>query len=307
MIDIRQLQVFLAVWEHRSFSKAAKAIFLTQPTVSGHIKTLEESLGVRLFDRAGKQVLPTKAGEILYPYARRMLELSKEIVTEIDIFKGADTGTVRLAGSNIPGQYILPALIGEFKQKKPKIEVELRIGDSQAVTEMVIERKIDMGMVGAVFESENLTFQPTFKDQLVLISPPEEKLSRGESVKIDKLQRLPFIFREHGSGTRLVTERALKEIGIEPSRLKIVAEMGSTEAVKQAVKAGMGCAIVSERAVRDEVEHGLLRQYSIEGLGLERLFYMVCDKQRTLSPTCNSLQQFILNKAKEERKKTHGI
>ncbi len=298
----------MAVWEHRSFSKAAKAIYLTQPTVSGHIKTLEDFLGVRLFDRAGRNVLPTKAGEILYPYARRMMELSEEIITEINIFKGADSGTVHLAGSNIPGQYILPGLIGEFKRKKPKIEVELRIGDSQAVTEMVEARQIDMGMVGAVFDAEHLAFQPTFRDQLVLIAHPGEPLSHGDSVELEKLPKLPFIFRERGSGTRLVTERALKKgADLELSSLNIVAEMGSTEAVKQAVKAGIGCAIVSERAVRDEVEHGLLRRYYIEGLGLERLFFLVWDRQRTLSPTCLALQEFILNKAKEEGNKTNGI
>ena len=305
MIDIRQLQVFLAVWEHRSFSKAARAVFLTQPTVSGHMKTLEDALGIRLFDRTGRNIFPTKAGELLYPYAKKALKIMDEITEEINLFKGADGGQIFLGGSNIPGQYILPRILGEFKWMHPKIEVMLSIGDSRSVTEMLLEREIDIGMVGAVFESDHLEFIPTFEDRLVLISRPGLGSAFANGITIPQvLYELPMVFREEGSGTRLMTETALKEqAGVDLKKLKIVAEMGSTEAVKQGVKSGMGYAIVSERSVKDEVQHGAIECHSIHGLEIRRHFYLMWDRRRSLSPTCMALKDFILKKAEEEKGK----
>ncbi|OCC15232.1 Transcriptional regulator, LysR family [Dissulfuribacter thermophilus] len=301
MIDVRQLQVFLAVWKEKSFSKAAKIVFLTQPTVSGHIKALEDTLGIRLFDRAGRRIYPTKAGEILYPYAKEILNLVKQAQDEIEVFKGADTGQVYLGGSNIPGQYILPTLLGEFKREKPLIEVSLRIGDSQSISEMLLQREIDLGMVGAELPMEHLKFEPCFEDKLVFISSKERALFKNQFIDPKELVNIPFIFREKGSGTRLAIEDALKrQFGLDSSALKVVAEMGSTEAVKQAVKAGVGYAIVSERAVRDEIAYGVLKQYSIKGVELKRKFYLAWDGRRTMSPTCKALKEFILAKVQEK-------
>jgi len=295
MIEIRQFQVFLAVWENRSFSRAAQEVHLTQPTVSGHIRVLEETLGVRLFDRSGKEVIPTKAGEVLYPFARQILRLNLQAEREIAKFLGQEKGSLDLGGSNIPGQYILPGLIGRFKAERPNIRVILRISDTAAIVAAVANGELELGMVGAVVQKKGLSFEPCFDDDMVLIVPPGHRLADCRQVSLDDLASEPFVLREKGSGTRLASERALQAAGnLQLSDLQIVAEMGSTEAIRQAVRAGLGCSIVSRRAVEDDLEHGLLHAPVLEGVQLSRQFYLIWHNQRTLSPLAHAFRSFLL-------------
>jgi DNA-binding transcriptional LysR family regulator len=295
MIEIRQIQVFLAVWENRSFSRAAQEVHLTQPTVSGHIRVLEEILGVRLFDRGGKEVTPTKAGEILYPFARQILRLNLQAERGIAMFLGQEKGSLDLGGSNIPGQYILPGVIGRFKADRPNIKVILRISDTAAIVAAVANGELELGMVGAIVQKKGLSFEPCFHDDMVLIVPPGHRLADCKKASIDDLASEPFVLREKGSGTRLASERALQAAGnLQISDLQIVAEMGSTEAIRQAVRAGLGCAIVSRRAVKDDLEHGLLYTPVLEGVQLSRQFYLIWHNQRTLSPLAYAFRSFLL-------------
>jgi DNA-binding transcriptional LysR family regulator len=296
MIEIRQIQVFLAVWENRSFSRAAQEVHLTQPTVSGHIRVLEETLGVRLFDRSGKEVTLTKAGEVLYPFARQILRLNLQAEREIAMFLGQEKGSLDLGGSNIPGQYILPGVIGRFKADRPNIKVILRISDTAAIVAAVANGELELGMVGAIVQKKGLSFEPCFHDDMVLIVPPGHRLADCKKASIDDLASEPFVLREKGSGTRLASERALQAAGnLQLSDLQIVAEMGSTEAIRQAVKAGLGCAIVSRRAVKDDLEHGLLYTPVLEGVQLSRQFYLIWHNQRTLSPLAYAFRNFLLS------------
>jgi len=296
MIEIRQLQVFLAVWENRSFSRAAHEVHLTQPTVSGHIRVLEEALGVRLFDRSGKEVTLTKAGEVLYPFARQILRLNLQSEREIAKFLGQEKGSLDLGGSNIPGQYILPGVIGRFKADRPNIKVILRISDTAAIVAAVASGELELGMVGAVVQKKGLSFEPCFHDDMVLIVPPGHRLADCRQVSLDDLASEPFVLREKGSGTRLASERALQAAGnLQLSDLQIVAEMGSTEAIRQAVRAGLGCSIVSRRAVKDDLEHGLLHAPVLEGVQLSRQFYLIWHNQRTLSPLAHAFRSFLLS------------
>jgi DNA-binding transcriptional LysR family regulator len=296
MIETRQLQVFLAVWENRSFSRAAHEVHLTQPTVSGHIRVLEETLGVRLFDRSGKEVIPTKAGEVLYPFARQILRLNLQAERGIAMFLGQEKGSLDLGGSNIPGQYILPGVIGRFKAARPNIKVILRISDTAAIVAAVGDGELELGMVGAVVQKKGLSFEPCFHDDMVLIVPPGHRLADCKKASIDDLASEPFVLREKGSGTRLASERALQAAGnLQLSDLQIVAEMGSTEAIRQAVKAGLGCSIVSRRAVKDDLEHGLLHAPVLEGVQLSRQFYLIWHNQRTLSPLALAFRSFLLS------------
>ncbi len=295
MIEIRQLQVFLAVWENRSFSRAAHEVHLTQPTVSGHIRVLEETLGVRLFDRSGKDVTPTKAGEVLYPFARQILRLNLQAEREIVMFLGQEKGSLDLGGSNIPGQYILPGVIGRFKAERPNIKVILRISDTAAIVAAVANGELELGMVGAVVQKKGLSFEPCFHDDMVLIVPPGHRLADCRQVSIDDLASEPFVLREKGSGTRLATERALQAANLQLSDLQIVAEMGSTEAIRQAVRAGLGCSIISRRAVTDDLEHGLLHAPVLEGVQLSRQFHLIWHNQRTLSPLALAFRSFLLS------------
>ncbi|MEA3386517.1 MAG: selenium metabolism-associated LysR family transcriptional regulator [Thermodesulfobacteriota bacterium] len=296
MIEIRQLQVFLAVWENRSFSRATHEVHLTQPTISGHIRVLEETLDVRLFDRSGKDVTPTKAGEVLYPFARQILRLNLQAEREIVMFLGQEKGSLDLGGSNIPGQYILPSVIGRFKAERPNIKVILRISDTAAIVAAVANGELELGMVGAVVQKKGLSFEPCFHDDMVLIVPPGHRLADCRQASIDDLASEPFVLREKGSGTRLATERALQAAGnLQLSDLQIVAEMGSTEAIRQAVRAGLGCSIISRRAVTDDLEHGLLHAPVLQGVQLKRQFYLIWHNQRVLSPLAHAFRSFLLS------------
>ncbi len=294
MLDIRQLQVFVAVWKTRSFSKAAKKVFLTQPTVSGHIKGLEEGLGTKLFDRSGKEVVPTKAGERLYPFAREILKISDRAEREMAAFLEGGKGELDVGGSNIPGQYLLPRLIGDFKKGRPDAHVTLRIGDTSSITDQVQNGDVELGMVGAVIKKTGLFFEPCFDDELVLVVPRGHRFFGSSSVRLSEIASEPFIVREKGSGTRMATEHAFKEAGFPGvDYLHVVAEMGSTESVRQAVKAGVGLAIISRRAVADDVSHGLLSFSLLEGVDLSRKFYLVTNRRRTLSPLAQEFVTFI--------------
>lgn len=296
MIEIRQLQVFLAVWEKRSFSRAAQEVYLTQPTVSGHIRVLEETLGVRLFDRRGKEVTPTKAGEILYSFARQILRLNLQAEQEIVMFLGQEKGSLDLGGSNIPGQYILPAVIGRFKAERPNIKVILRISDTAAIVAAVAKGELELGMVGAVIQKKGLSFEPCFHDDMVLIVPPDHRLADCGQASIEDLASEPLILREKGSGTRLAMERALQAAGnLQLSDLQVVAEIGSAEAIRQAVRAGLGCSIISRCAVTDDLKHGLLYAPVLEGVQLSRQFYLIWHNQRTLSPLAHAFRSFLLS------------
>ncbi len=293
-VDIRQLQVFMAVWETGSFSHAAQRVHLTQPTVSGHIRSLEDQVGTRLFDRNGRDVTPTKAGELLYPYARQILRLQTQATREISLFLGKEKGSLEIGGSNIPGQYILPVLVGHFKKNHPDIQLMLRIGDTASITAAVASGELELGIVGAVLQRKALSFKACFEDEMVLVVPPGHPLARKQEIPLADLKDEPFIVRERGSGTRFATECALEatgELGLHG--LKIIAEMGSTEAIRQAVKAGLGCAIVSRRAVEDDLEHGLLFSPALKGVDLHRQFYLVWHHKRTLSPLAQAFMEFI--------------
>lgn len=285
LLEIHQLRIFLAVWELRSFSAAARKVYLTQPTVSGHIKGLEDALNVRLFDRSGRDVVPTKAGELLYPFARKIVALVSETEDEIAAFLGGARGVLTIGGSTIPGQYILPKVIAQFRKDRPEVRVILRIGDTAGIADLVGAMEMDLAIVGAVLNRQGLAFEPIYNDQLVLAVPKGHRLAGKVQTDVNEIKAEPFVVRERGSGTRMVAEKAFKAAGVgDFDAFNVVAEVGSTEAVRHAVKAGLGLAIVSKRAVEDDVGLGLLSALAIKGIDLNRRFYLIWRKNRTLPP-----------------------
>lgn len=294
MIDCRQLQVFLAIMQTKSFSKAADSIFLTQPTVSGHIKALEEALGISLFDRTSKKVVPTKAAEILYPFALKIVKINKVAIKEMSMFKGLEKGLLELGGSNIPGQYILPKYISKFKELYKGIKVTLKIGDTNEIIEFVSEGMLELGFVGAVIEHKHIDFIPFSDDEIVFITPTNHPLKNKKEITLDDIMNEKFVIREHGSGTRKFTEDFLKKYGYDPKNLDIVIEIGSTEGVKEAVKAGIGCAIISKRVVSDDLKHKLLFSPKISGLDIKRNFYLICSNEKTFSPPAAEFKKLLL-------------
>lgn len=295
-MDFRRLEVFVKVFQQKSFSKAGEALYLAQPTISEHVRLLEEDLGLALFDRQGKEVLPTQAGRLLYQYAAQLMSLRRESLRAMEQFRDKGKGELLIGGSNIPGQYLLPALLGRFKEKFPRIRISLFIGDSQSITERLLQGSIEMGLVGARVDHRQISCHLLTTDELVCISSLTPGREKQKALDSQGLVTLPFILREKGSGTRKALEQALKKIDLEVKDLQVVAEMGSNEAVRQGVKAGLGISVISRRAVLEDLEQGRLQELKIKKIPLIRNFYLITLGHRTLSPLAQEFKEFILSR-----------
>jgi len=292
-MDLRRLEVFCKVYEMKSFSRAGEASLLSQPTVSEHIRHLEHLLEVQLFDRLGREVVPTRAGEILYNYARRMLNLRREANRTLELYRGKTSGELELGGSNIPGQYILPPLIGRFKENFTDIRIRLVISDTMKITNMVLDGSLELGVVGAKMKNNKLHFDQLFDDELVLAVSPDHSWASLTTVGLEQLSESPFIMREHGSGTRMMMLKILEQAGFDSQKLNVVAEMGSTEAIRQALKARVGVSILSRRAIADDLRFKQLRHVAIRGLTFYRHFYLVTHNKRSRSPVGQAFVDFL--------------
>ncbi|MHB8843642.1 MAG: selenium metabolism-associated LysR family transcriptional regulator [Nitrospirota bacterium] len=293
-MDLHQIEIFCSLIRHKSFSRAAEALLLSQPTVSGHIKNLETELGVKLLDRMGKRVLPTEAGEVLYRHGLKLLEERDRTRQEIDSLSGTVSGLLRLGGSTIPGAYILPPFIGAFRKKHPAVSVQLMIDDTARVTEAVLAGELMIGIVGARVADPRLEVHPFETDELVVAVPARHGWAKKRTIAPDALVGEPFILREEGSGTRRIMEDRLDKAGISVADLNLSAIVGSSDAVRQAVKAGLGVAILSRRAIQDDLEAGKLSAIRISGVRMERSFFVVLLKGRSRSPLCRAFLDFIL-------------
>ncbi len=292
-MDIRRLEIFAKVAELGSFSRAAEALFLTQPTISEHVRALEDELGVQLLDRLGRGATPTRAGQLLLGYARRMLALSREAHQALERFQGRMSGELVVGGSTIPGEYVLPALIGQFKAKYPDISISLLIGDSRQVSEWLEEGRVEVGVVGASPSSRALEAKELMADELVAVVPSTHPWAARRVATLADLQKEPMVVRERGSGSREALEHALHAAGISLGTLRVVGEMGSTQAVKQAVRAGVGIAVISKRAVEDECRAGLLACVKLKDLRVARAFHLVTNRDRTRSPLAQAFVEFV--------------
>ncbi len=298
-MDIHRLEVFCRVLEFKSFTKAADAVFLTQPTVSEHIRALEEEVGEKLIDRLGREILPTPAGKILFQYAKDLIRIRNSAVQAIQRFKGDLSGHLLMGASTIPGTYILPSLLGSFKARYPSILVTLKIGGSGEIAEKVINGSLELGLIGVRWDDRRVVLEEVFSDELVLVVPPEHSWAKRKAVDLDDLAGEPFILRERGSGTRMVMNQALEVHGFSPSRISAVAEMGSTEAVRQGIKARIGVSILSQQAVADDLTRGDLVALPVNGVRLSRSFYLALRKNRQPSPLCTAFVGYLREKAAE--------
>ena len=291
-MDLHRLEVFCKVVELKSFTKAAEAIFLSQPTVSEHIRSLEEMLGERLVDRLGREALPTQAGQLLYKYARKILRLRQEAMQAMASYRGTLAGHLSLGASTIPGAYILPQRIGAFKKLHPAIQITLSIGNSRTVADGVLAGDTEFGVVGARWSDPALEWLEILDDELVLAVYPSHPFAEKKEVKPAQLLNEPMIIRERDSGTRRVVAQLLEK-HLDLDRLQIVAEMGSTEAVRQGIKAEVGIAILSSRAVAEDIERGSLVTVPLANIRLSRPFYLIIRKNRQSSPICSTFLDFL--------------
>ncbi len=299
-MDLRRLEIFVKIVELGSFSRAADALALTQPTVSEHLRALEDELGVRLVDRLGRGAVATRGGQLLLGYARRMMALATEARQAIDQFQGRVSGELVIGGSTIPGEYVLPALAGRFKEKHQDISLTLLIGSTRAVIEWVEEGRVEVAVVGARPTQRGLVARELMPDELVVVVAAGHPWASRRSVTLAELEREPLVVRERGSGSRDALERALAQHGLDLRRFRIAGEIGSTQAIKPAVRARVGVALISHRAVEDECRAGLVHCVKVKDLRVSRAFYLVTHRERTRSPLARAFVQFLESEAHSE-------
>ncbi len=292
-MDLWRLHIFCKVVEYGSFSKAAGMVYLSQPTVSSHIKDLEDHFQCKLIDRLGREVAPTKAGELLYKHAKKMVALKDDIEKALSEFQGKIRGNLTIGGSTIPAGYILPPLLGRFKKAYPEVRVTLTQKDTAQVIKDTIEGRVELGVVGASPQEVQLQQKKLMDDEMFVVVPAGHKWANRDTITVKELIKEPFVMREPGSGTRRSIERALDKTGDWLGQQDVVAEMGSTEAIRQAIKAGVGVSILSECAVSDDLAAGSLAKVKIKGISLHRSFYIITHKHRTRSPLCEAFFKFL--------------
>jgi DNA-binding transcriptional LysR family regulator len=293
-MELNQLKVFCAIIEKKSFSKASEILFLSQPTISYQIKSLEQELKTKLLDRSGREIIITGSGEIFYKYARRILQLVGEAEQAIQQLNGLIKGELIIGASTTPGEYILPGLFAGFKMKYPGINITMIISDTKEIIKKVIENEVEAGVVGAKEKNDKLVFESFTTEKLVLITSAKSKTLKNETAVIEKLKELPFIFRESGSGTNAVVKKILNEAGVREEDLNIVMRLGSTAAVKKAVECGAGVSFISEKAVENEIKLGTIKKITVKNLELDREFFIVYKRQKSQSPAVKAMLQFLL-------------
>ena len=254
-MNLKQLEAFVQVSESGSFSKAAKELFLTQPTISAHISSLEKELNVRLFIRNTKEVSLSDDGKDLYRYAKQITDLEKAI--EERFYMDSDDGKhfITIAASTIPAQYLLPKVLMCYRERYPKEQIKIMETDSSEVVTQVVDHMVDVGFTGTVLEKKHCKYIPFYKDELAVIAPdtPEYRILKEQNRDdIDWIKRKPLILREEGSGTRKEAEKQLKNAGISMETLDIVASIANQETIKKSVKQGMGITVLSRLAAEDE-------------------------------------------------------
>ena len=296
--DLRQLEIFKKVVELESFSKAAQEVFLAQASVSERIANLENAIGTRLLDRLGRRVVPTRAGELLYKHATLLLDMKMTACLEMQDFLGINYGEIRMGGSTIPGEYILPKVIRGFREKHPLISILLTVGSTSDIEDQVLEGDFELGVVGSRSSHKNLLVQELWKDELVLAVPARHRWAGRETITLDELYEEPFIIRELGSGTLKFMDEYFHSAGLKGSEgLNVVAVFGTSTAVKEGVKSGLGISILSSRAMETELTAGLLVTLRVNGIQMSRSFYLVRDRRRIPSPLCQAMLQYLLTTA----------
>lgn len=296
-MDLWQLKVFKKVLDLEGFSKAAEAVHLTQPTVSSHIRDLEEHFGCRLVDRMGRKAVPTKAGELLYEHTCRILQMAEHTETALAEFLGKIGGEISVGGSTIPGGYILPSLIGDFTKVYPQVHIRVHVGDTEQIINDIFALKLDFGIVGAETDKSRILQKPLITDEMRLIVRADHRWASRKSVSMEELTDEPFILREQGSGTLKSLAKNLEQEGYSLESFKVAAELGSTASVIQGIKSGIGISVLSPIAVSDELRSGSLKALSINGLDLTRHFYLTTHKDRTPSPACRAFMDYLVKSA----------
>lgn len=280
-MDLHQLYIFTKVVEHKSFSKAAEDIYLSQSTVSCHIHSLEKSLGVTLFDRVGRESILTPYGERLYKWAVRLLHLKDEALIDLNDGMCCMKGNIRIAASSVPSQFIIPKMVKAFRKEHEEVTFYVDQSSSKSVAESVLNGSVDLGILGEKYENDKLRFIPILKEKLALITPLDLELK--DPVYLKDLVKYPVIMRNSDSGTNAMVERYLKKYEITKEKLNVIAYTDSSQSVIQFVAEGIGVSIMSEIAAKEHANKNHIHMYTIADFDMERYFYLTYHINRTQS------------------------
>jgi len=288
----RRLKVFHTVARLLSFTKAAEALHMTQPAVTFQVRQLEEYFNTRLFDRTHNKVSLTPAGERVSEFAERIFCLYAEMENSVRDLTGEISGTLSIGASTTIAEYLLPSLLGEFKNRYADINLRLKVSNSEGIVSMVEQNVIDLGVVEAPVSNKNLIVEVCHDDQLVVVVAPDHELARrGDKVKPSDILKYPFVIREEGSGTRDVITQYLIEQNVNPDEMEICLELGSPEAIKGAVEAGMGITIVSRSIIDKELKLNTLVALQLDP-PLGRPFSFVRQRQKFRVNVMEELLEF---------------
>jgi DNA-binding transcriptional LysR family regulator len=291
-MDTRQLAAFCAVVERRSFSQAAERLGVTQPAVSLQVRALEKRLGAQLVDRSGRRVEPTEAGLRLYRGAQRLLALEEQILAEVAGEGDGDlAGTLEIGASTGPGGIVLAQLLCEFQAANPELHVALSVFDTQTVVDLVADRSLEIGVVGAARRHRGVTFEPFLRDEVVLACPPGHPFA-GREVAIDDLRRETLIVMQEGAGVRQLIEDELRRGGTRLRDLDVRLELGLQESVTTAVRAGHGVTFISRSSVEPDLAAGTLAEARVQGLDLQREIFLVRAAGRAETRAAHAFVEF---------------
>lgn len=292
-LNFHQLHIFQMVATHLSFSRAAEAMEITQPAVSIQVQELEKFLGITLFHRRPRGLRITEAGDAVLAYSQQIFALSNQLVDTVQEMEDLQTGHLVLGASTTPGEYVLPLVVGRFRQVYPGIHVKLVIGNTRTIIQRILDQDMDLGMVGDhVDEHSNELEMVDFQDdEIVMVAAPSHPAASMERPTVDQIVELGLILREEGSATRMSAERRLRELGIVP---KVAIELGSNEAVKQAATAGGGIGIISRLGITAELKAEMLMVLDVQGWECRRPLTLIQPKDRYLSPSQRAFREFLM-------------
>ena len=292
-LNFHQLYIFQMVATHLSFSRAAEAMEITQPAVSIQVQELEKFLGITLFHRRPRGLRITEAGDAVLAYAQQIFALSSQLVDTVQEMEELHSGHLVLGASSTPGEYVLPSVVGRFRQVYPGIQVELVIGNTRSIMQRILDRDMDLGMIGDHVEeySNELEMVDFQDDEIVLVAAPDHPVTRLAQPSVEQVVELGLVAREEGSATRLAAERLFRNLGTVP---RIAVELGSNQAVKQAASAGGGIGIISRLGITAELNAGMLEVLDVQGWECRRPLTLIQPKDRYLSPFQRAFREFLM-------------
>jgi DNA-binding transcriptional LysR family regulator len=293
-LNLHQLATFQVVAKYCSFVRAAEELHFSQPAVSAQIRHLEKSLGVKLFDQIGRKTHLTQAGEELYLYSQKIFSVIEETLEIIEALRSPQYGRLSVGADTTVGSYVIPGLLGKFRQIYPEVEISLEVLNRASLIDALVSNRVDMAVMGAVPADLPVEIEPFAFNELVLVAAPTHRLAGIKGAPIEELGREHFLLREPGSGTRAALERALQEADIP---LQVSMQVGNNSAIKQGVAAALGIALISRVALDMELETRRLVILDVEGFPIVRQWRIVHLKDKYLSATARAFKSFLLQHA----------